>query len=344
VLEIDFAMFPTIQINKDCKQMEEFTVQDFHLEPALLPGMPNEILVDADSARCDSANRVEELQYLDLVKRIIDEGVQKLDRTHVGTLSIFGPQMVFCLRNHRLPLLTTKKVFYRGIAEELLWFLRGSTDGNELSRKNVRIWEANGSKEFLSNIGLGHREPGDLGPVYGFQWRHFGAEYKDMHADYSHQGIDQIANLIESLKTNPKGKNHLVVAWNPKDLNLMALPPCHLLMQFFVDGPELSCKMYQRSADMGLGVPFNIASYAILTHIIAHVTGLQPGYLIHTLGDAHVYMNHINALLEQMKRKPRQFPTLKFQRKLDNIEDLQMQDFLIEDYDAHPPITMQMAV
>uniref|UniRef100_A0A8B9DFM5 Thymidylate synthase n=1 Tax=Anser cygnoides TaxID=8845 RepID=A0A8B9DFM5_ANSCY len=220
----------------------------------------------------------------------------------------------------------------------------GSTNAKELSAKGVKIWDANGSREFLDKQGFCTREEGDLGPVYGFQWRHFGAEYKDMHTDYSNQGVDQLKNVIDMIKTNPDDRRIIMCAWNPKDISLMALPPCHALCQFYVLNGELSCQLYQRSGDMGLGVPFNIASYSLLTYMIAHVTGLKPGEFIHTLGDAHIYLNHVEPLKIQLQREPRPFPKLRFLRKVDDICDFKAEDFQIEDYNPHPPIKMEMAV
>jgi len=292
----------------------------------------------------DTDTEHEEEQYLGLIRKIIQCGNRKGDRTGTGTLSLFGAQMRFSLRNGSFPLLTTKKVFYRGIAEELFWFIRGSTSAHELQKENVRIWDGNSSRQFLDSLGLKDREEGDLGPVYGFQWRHFGAEYTNMHADYTGQGIDQLANVIETIKTRPDDRRILLCAWNPADLDKMALPPCHCLVQFYVANGELSCQLYQRSADMGLGVPFNIASYALLTVMIAHVTNLKPGDFVHTLGDAHVYSNHVEALKVQLERKPKPFPTISVKRKIDNIEDFKFDDFEVTGYDPHPKIVMNMAV
>jgi len=287
---------------------------------------------------------VEEMQYLNTIRHILETGARRGDRTGTGTFSVFGSQMRYSLRNGAFPLLTTKKVFYRGIAEELFWFIRGSTSAKELQDKNVRIWDGNSSREYLDSIGLKDREVGDLGPVYGFQWRHFGATYTDMHADYEGQGIDQLAQVIETIKTRPEDRRIIMCSWNPVDLPAMALPPCHCLVQFYVAEGELSCQLYQRSADMGLGVPFNIASYALLTVMIAHVTGLAPGDFVHTLGDAHVYSNHVAALEEQLKRRPRPFPTIKVKRKVERIEDFKFEDFEVTGYDPHPKIAMEMAV
>jgi len=288
--------------------------------------------------------RHEEYQYLEIIEDILEHGNQKSDRTGTGTKSVFGRQMRFSLRDGTFPLLTTKKTFYRGIAEELFWFIRGSTNAIELKEKKVMIWEGNSSREFLDSVGLSHREVGDLGPVYGFQWRHFGAEYSDMHADYSGQGVDQLAEVIHKIKNKPDDRRIIMCAWNPKDIPRMALPPCHCLVQFYVANSELSCQLYQRSADMGLGVPFNIASYALLTHMIAHVTDLKPGEFVHTLGDTHVYLNHVEPLKEQLTRDPKPFPKIVIKRKVENIEDFTIDDFEVQGYDPHPKITMEMAV
>ncbi|ALC39589.1 Ts [Drosophila busckii] len=285
----------------------------------------------------------DEQQYLDLVSRIIERGVQRDDRTNVGTLSIFGAQMRFDIRNS-FPLLTTKKVFVRGIIEELLWFVKGQTNAKLLQAKNVRIWDANSNREFLDKCGFVDREEGDLGPVYGFQWRHFGAEYRTCNDEYSGQGIDQLQEVINTLRKNPTDRRIIMSAWNPIDIPKMALPPCHCLVQFYVANGELSCQLYQRSADMGLGVPFNIASYAFLTYMIAHVTGLKTGDFIHTLGDAHVYKNHVEPLREQLKRVPKSFPKLQIVGEVKNIEDFTYEHFKIEDYDPAPVIKMDMAV
>lgn len=243
----------------------------------------------------------------------------------------------------QFPLLTTKRVFWRAVAEELLWFIKGSTDAKILQEKNINIWNGNSTREFLDASGF-DREVGDLGPVYGFQWRHFGAEYKDCRSDYSKKGIDQLKDVIERIKTNPNDRRIIMTAWNPSDIPNMALPPCHCLVQFYVANGELSCQLYQRSADMGLGVPFNIASYALLTYMIAHVTNLKPGDFIHTLGDAHVYLNHVEPLKEQLKRSPRPFPKLNIKRQISDIDDFRFEDLEIVEYDPYPTIKMEMAV
>ncbi|KAK2859591.1 hypothetical protein Q5P01_004211 [Channa striata] len=256
----------------------------------------------------------------------MEHGRRKGDRTGTGVIAVFGAQIRYNLRD-QFPLLTTKKVFWKGILEELLWFIKGSTNAKELSEKGVKIWDANGSRDFLDNLGFTDREEGDLGPVYGFQWRHFGAEYINMHTDYTGQGVDQLQKVIDTIKKNPEDRRIIIPA-------LMALPPCHALCQFYVCDGELSCQLYQRSGDMGLGVPFNIASYALLTYMIAHITGLKPGDFVHTLGDAHIYLDHIEPLKTQLQRDIRPFPKLKILRN----------DFEICDYNPHPIIKMKMAV
>lgn len=287
----------------------------------------------------------EEVQYLDLIEKILKDGEVKDDRTGVGTKSIFGSQMRFSLRDGRMPLLTTKRVFWRGVCEELLWFLRGETDARLLSDKGVKIWDDNGSREFLDSRGLTTNEVGDLGPVYGFQWRHFGAEYEGREANYNGKGVDQIKQIVETLRKNPNDRRILLSAWNPCAINKMALPPCHIMAQFYVSrSGELSCMMYQRSCDMGLGVPFNIASYSLLTILLAKASGLRPGDFVHTLGDAHVYLNHVEALREQLTRVPRAFPHIRFVREREFLEDYEFADMEIVDYNPHAAIKMEMAV
>lgn len=294
----------------------------------------------------------EEHQYLDLIKRIMKEGEHRADRTGTGTLAIFAPpQLRFSLKDDIFPLLTTKRVFYRGVLEELLWFIRGDTNSKHLSERNIKIWDGNGSREYLDKLGLTHRREGDLGPVYGFQWRHFGAKYIDCDTDYTGQGVDQLQEVIDKIKNNPTDRRIILSAWNPADIPIMALPPCHSFCQFYVSNPpadggraRLSCVLYQRSCDMGLGVPFNIASYALLTRMIAHVTDLEPGEFIHTMGDTHVYVDHLEGLKQQIEREPRPFPTLKINRKITSIDDFKYEDFVLENYNPHSKIDMKMSV
>ncbi|XP_073036060.1 bifunctional dihydrofolate reductase-thymidylate synthase 1-like isoform X1 [Primulina eburnea] len=285
----------------------------------------------------------EEFLYLRLVQDIIANGNGKDDRTGTGTFSKFGCQMRLNLRKS-FPLLTTKRVFWRGVVEELLWFISGSTNAKILQEKGIHIWDGNASREYLDSMGLTEREEGDLGPVYGFQWRHFGARYTNMHADYTGQGFDQLLDIIDKIKNKPDDRRIILSAWNPSDLKLMALPPCHMFAQFYVANGELSCQMYQRSADMGLGVPFNIASYALLTCMIAHVCGLVPGDFIHVIGDAHVYKTHIHPLQEQLKKLPRPFPILKINTHRTDIDSFVAADFELLNYEPHQKIEMKMAV
>ena len=261
--------------------------------------------------------------YLDLCQRILEEGVKKEDRTGVGTLSVFGHQMRFDLRAG-FPLMTTKKLYTRSIIYELLWFLRGDTTIHYLHDHNVHIWDEWADAE------------GNLGPIYGKQWRSFqGADGKT---------VDQIQWVIDEIRRNPNSRRLIVSAWNPPEIEDMALPPCHCLFQFYVSNGQLSCQLYQRSADTFLGVPFNIASYALLTHMIAHVTGLQPGEFIHTLGDAHLYLNHIDQVKLQLTRVPLPLPTLELNPEVRSIFDFTFQDIKILNYQAHPNIKGEIAV
>ena len=294
----------------------------------------------ASSSSCNP----EEQQYLSLVERIISTGSRKGDRTGVGTLSLFGEVLRFDL-SRSFPLLTTKRVFFRGVVEELLWLIRGCTDSKELAKRKVHIWDSNGSRAFLDKLGFTEREEGDLGPVYGHQWRHFGAQYVDCHTDYTGQGVDQLQAIIQTLRSNPNDRRLLMSAWNPTDLPKMALPPCHVLTQFYVsaDG-RLSCAMHQRSCDMGLGVPFNVASYSLLTVMVAHVCNLQLGEFVHVLGDAHVYLNHVEALKLQCQREPRGFPQLRVKRNVSDIDSFTADDFELSGYEPYDNIKMEMAV
>jgi dihydrofolate reductase/thymidylate synthase len=286
----------------------------------------------------------EEMQYLEAINDIIKSGNDKDDRTGTGVISKFGYQMRYDL-SEGFPMLTTKNVYWKGVVEELLWFLRGDTNANNLSEKKVKIWDGNGSREFLDKSGFTEREEGDLGPVYGFQWRHFGADYSTMHGDYQGQGVDQIQQIVKQLKEDPTSRRILLNAWNVADLEKMALPPCHILCQFYVDtGNKLSWQMYQRSCDIGLGVPFNIASYSLLTCMIAQMWGLERGEFIHTLGDAHVYKNHIEPLKKQLKRYPSPFPQLKITREVDSIDDFKFEDFELIEYKPQKKIKMPLAV
>ncbi len=262
-------------------------------------------------------------QYLELAQRILSEGIRRDDRTGTGTISIFGHQMSFDLAEG-FPLLTTKKLHTKSIIYELLWFLRGSTNVHWLQEHGVRIWN-----EWAD-------ENGDLGPVYGHQWRSWPT------ADG--RSIDQIANVIEQIKHNPDSRRLIVSAWNVADIDQMKLPPCHVMFQFYVANGTLSCQLYQRSGDVFLGVPFNIASYALLTMMVAQVCGLKPGKFIHTLGDAHIYINHLDQIHEQLTREPFPLPTMLINPDIKDINDFSFGDFTLLNYQAHPHIKGEVAV
>ncbi|HIW11249.1 MAG TPA: thymidylate synthase [Candidatus Rikenella faecigallinarum] len=262
--------------------------------------------------------------YLDLLRHVRDHGIRKSDRTGTGTISVFGYQMRFDL-NEGFPCLTTKKLHLRSIIHELLWFLSGDTNIKYLNDNGVTIWDE-----------WADPETGDLGHVYGYQWRSWPTP------DGGH--IDQIAQLVESLKHNPDSRRHIVSAWNVADIPNMALPPCHALFQFYVADGKLSCQLYQRSADLFLGVPFNIASYALLTMMMAQVTGLQPGEFIHTLGDTHIYLNHLEQVETQLARTPRPLPTMRINPEVKDIFSFRYEDFTLEGYDPWPGIKAPISV
>ncbi len=287
---------------------------------------------------------VGEAGYLRLVQYILDHGQMRENRTGTKALSIFGASLSFDLKEG-FPLLTTKKMATKAIFAELLWFISGKTDANLLNEQGVGIWKGNSSREFLDQRGLSHYRPGDCGPIYGFQWRHSGAKYYSCDSDYSHSGVDQLQGVIDQLKKDPTDRRMLMCSWNPFDLPKMALPPCHLLVQFYLNKDnELEAQMYQRSADMGLGVPFNIASYALLMELIGQQTGFQPRRLTLVFGDCHIYENHIEPLKEQLTRKVSHPPYLLLASSPDSIDDYRLSDFVILDYQPHPPIKMEMAV
>lgn len=262
-------------------------------------------------------------QYLDLLSHVLSNGVTKTDRTGTGTISTFGYQMRFDL-SKGFPLMTTKKLHTKSILHELLWFLKGETNIKYLKDHGVSIWDEWADPN------------GNLGPVYGYQWRSWPT------ADGRH--IDQISGIIDSIKNNPDSRRHIVNAWNVGELDKMALPPCHILFQFYVANGRLSCQMYQRSADIFLGVPFNITSYALLLHMVAQVTNLQPGEFIHTLGDAHIYLNHLDQVKLQLTREPRALPKLIMNPDVSVITDFKFEDFRFENYDPHPHIKGDIAI
>lgn len=281
-------------------------------------------------------NRYSEHQYLNALSDVLYEGENKQDRTGTGTISMHGIQMKFDIR-YSIPLLTTKKMFYRGILEEFLFFLGGNTNTKELEKRGVNFWKGNTSKEFLDSRGLDY-EQGDMGPLYGFQFRHWGAEYKGCKAEYKGKGIDQIENVIKSIRNNPFSRRHVISSWNVSDIDKMVLPPCHVLVQFLVDstGKWLDTILYQRSGDMFLGVPFNICSYSLMARYVAERTGLRTRMFIHNIGDAHIYSNHVKQVKKQLKREPYPFPNV--------IRRRNRQMFELQGYISHPRIAAKMAV
>lgn len=278
-------------------------------------------------------------QYTELVKKIM-EGVKENSRNGI-TYSLFGETMRFSL--DKLPMVTTKRVSFKNIIEELLWFIRGDTNNQLLKDKGVHIWDANASREFLDSAGLKNEE-NDLGPIYGHQWRHFNAPYSSCHEDYSGKGVDQLQNIIDALKNPEKRYSRRLVmsAWNPEQLSEMALPPCHIMAQFNVQENVLSCILYQRSADVGLGMPYNITSYSILTCLLAHHCDLIPGEFIYMIGNAHIYEEHVEGLSEQIKREAFPLPTLTILNKYENINDYKSNDFKLTSYQCHPSIKLQI--
>jgi thymidylate synthase len=280
--------------------------------------------------------------YLDLLRTILDRGKDRADRTGTGTRGIFGHQMRFDLREG-FPLLTTKKLHVKSIMHELLWFVRGETHVKPLQDAGVRIWNEWATAEQTARFGRGE---GDLGPVYGHQWRNFGATLKADPPDgtYEKDGVDQLKRVLHDIKENPNSRRLIVTGWNPKEADQVALPPCHTLFQLYVQDGELSCQLYQRSADVFLGVPFNIASYALLTMMIAHVSGLAPGDFVHTFGDAHLYKNHLEQAKLQLTREPRKLPQLKINADAKDLFTMRFEDLTIEGYDPHPHIAAEVSV
>jgi len=285
----------------------------------------------------------DEYQYLNLIKDIIEHGTMVNGRNG-NSQTIFGAAMHFDLTDNAIPILTTKKVAWKTCAKELFWFLKGSTNNKTLNDQNVRIWDANASRDFLDSRNLQHLEENDLGPVYGHQWRHFNAPYQDCNTDYTGKGTDQIQYIINCLNDPVERYSRRLVmsAWNPQQLDEMALPPCHILAQFNVIGNKLSCSLYQRSGDVGLGVPFNIASYSFLTHIIAKHCNLEASEFVYYLGNSHIYDDHIENLREQTTRIPYKFPTVHIMNKYDSIEEYSINDIVLSEYNSHTGIKMEM--
>ena len=285
----------------------------------------------------------EENQYKNLIKDIINENSIYTGRNG-ATYSIFGTIMHFSLENNKIPFLTTKKLAWKTCLKELIFFIRGQTDNKILNSQNVHIWDGNSDVDYLKTRNLDYKD-GELGPIYGFQWRHFNGQYNGCDLNYEGVGIDQLQSIIDNLKDKDKRKSRrlILTAWNPEQLDIMALPPCHILCQFNVtDDDKLSCHLYQRSGDVGLGVPFNIASYSMLTYILAKHCDLQPYEFIYSLGNAHIYDDHIEGLSELLKREPYDFPSFKVCKKHDNINDYNIEDFSLYNYNFHDNINLNM--
>ena len=278
-------------------------------------------------------------QYLDLLDHVLTHGKPRQDRTGTGTIGVFGHQMRFDL-GAGFPLLTTKKLHLRSIIHELLWFLSGDTHVAPLQANKVRIWNEWATAEQTARFG---RKEGDLGPVYGHQWRNFGATVGS-DGSYADDGVDQIQGVLDSILNNPFSRRIIVTGWNPKEANQVALPPCHTLFQFYVSEGKLSCQLYQRSADIFLGVPFNIASYSLLVLMIAQVTGLQPGEFVHTMGDAHLYSDHLEQARLQLTRAPRPAPKMTLNPEVKDLFDFTFEDFTLSEYDPHPHIKARVSV
>lgn len=278
-------------------------------------------------------------QYLSLLRTILENGKDRQDRTGTGTRGVFGYQMRFDLADG-FPLLTTKKVHVKSIIHELLWFVRGETHVKPLQDAGVRIWNEWSTAEQTARFG---RKEGDLGPVYGHQWRNFGATRR-ADGTYENDGVDQLRRLLHDIREKPHSRRLLVTGWNPKEADEVALPPCHTLFQFYVQDGTLSCQLYQRSADVFLGVPFNIASYALLTMMVAQATGLKPGEFVHTFGDAHLYKNHLEQAAMQLTREPRKLPRMVINPDVHDLFAFRFEDFTLEGYDPHPHIAAEVSV
>lgn len=285
----------------------------------------------------------EEYQYLTLINDIINNG-KMINGRNGNALTIFGSAMHFSLENNNIPILTTKKVAVKTCIKELLWFINGSTNNKILKDQGVHIWDGNGSRDFLDSRGLDNLEEDDLGPIYGHQWRFFNAEYSTCNDNYQGKGVDQLQYIIDSLKDSKErySRRLVMTAWNPEQIDKMALPPCHVLAQFNVIDNKLSCSLYQRSGDVGLGIPFNIASYSILTHILAKHCDLIASEFVYYLGNSHIYDDHINELKQQIIREPYEFPKINILNKFDNINKYTLEDIEIINYKSHSKIKMEM--
>jgi thymidylate synthase len=300
--------------------------------------------ISKETSHHTSSNSSEEEQYLNLVRDILSEGTLEQGRNG-NTKCVFGAAMHFSLDHGVIPILTTKRVAWKTCLKELLWFIRGDTNNEHLQEQGVTIWNGNASREFLDSRGLAHLRENDLGPVYGHQWRHFNATYTNCDENYEGQGVDQLDYIIKCLKDPAQrtSRRMVMTAWNPCQLDEMALPPCHILVQFNVtSGNKLSCCMFQRSADVALGMPFNIASYSFLTHLLAKHCDLEAHEFIYYLGNCHIYESHLGAMNEQVTRTPNPFPNITVKIKRGNINDYTIDDFELHDYKCHEVIKMKM--
>lgn len=286
----------------------------------------------------------DEHQYLDLCNRILQTGLSRDDRTGTGTLSLFGCSMRFSLKNNTIPLFTTKRVFWRGIVAELLYFISGSTDTKILSDQGVNIWKGNTSREFLDSRGLTNYDVGEMGPMYGFLWRHWGVKYEGCSSDYSGCGIDQLKNCIAMIKDDPTSRRIVMSAWDPSSLDKGVLPPCHYAIQFACYDTELSMIVTMRSLDMGCGFPFNVASYSLLLHMVAQVTLKTASEIVFNTGDTHIYINHVDGIREQMSRDPRMFPKVSLNKDIMDIDEFSSRDIDLVDYYPHGSIKLEMAI
>jgi len=291
-----------------------------------------------------------ELGYLNLVRQIIKSGIKEVGRNGT-TYTNVGAMLKFSLKDNKIPLLTTKKLAWRVCLKELLWFINGDTNNKLLKDQNVKIWNGNGTREFLDSRGLQNLREDDLGPVYGHQWRYWNAQYnkeKGCLSNYKGKGIDQLQNIIDEIikskETGESSRRMIMSAWNPEQLDEMALPPCHVLSQYHLIDNKLSCTLYQRSGDVGLGVPFNIASYSFLTHLLARHCDVEAGEFVHFIGNAHIYDDHVEPLKIQLKNDPYEFPDLVINKKRDNIDNYKLKDFEINNYNFHNVIRMNMRV
>ena len=301
-------------------------------------------IVTTDTSDDRESDVHEEYQYLNLLSDIIVHGNEVKGRNGI-TKSVYGAAMHFSLKEGTIPILTTKKTAWKTCLKELLWFVRGDTDNKILNKQNVHIWDGNSTPEYMESVGLSHLIDGDLGPIYGYQWRHFNAPYSSCNEDYTGTGVDQLLNVIEALKDpEQRSSRRLVVsAWNPCQIDIAVLPPCHVLFQFNVtEGNKLSCSLYQRSVDTALGQPFNIASYSFLTHLIAAHCGLEAEEFVYYMGNCHIYEEHIEDMKEQINRDPLPFPKVEIKKVRENINDYEIEDFVVTNYSHHAPIKMKM--